>query len=40
MSTEEMKSWDGSANELEIHEYQKQVGSLIYAAVVSRPEIF
>ena len=39
MSTQEIKSGDGKANTFQIHEYQRFVGSLTYAAVVSRPDI-
>ncbi|KAF5186325.1 Transposon ty1-gr2 gag-pol polyprotein, partial [Thalictrum thalictroides] len=39
MSMEEIKPWDGTATDYQIHEYQRRIGSLTYASVVSRPDI-
>lgn len=39
MSMEEIKPWDGNATNYQFHEYQRRVGSLTYASVVSRPDI-
>ncbi|KAI0991511.1 hypothetical protein K3495_g16676, partial [Podosphaera aphanis] len=39
MAVEEIKSWDGKATSHQIHEFQRRVGSLTYAAMVSRPDI-
>ncbi|RKF56776.1 hypothetical protein OnM2_078050, partial [Erysiphe neolycopersici] len=39
MAIEEMKFWDGTATNHQIQDFQRRVGSLTYAAIVSRPEI-
>lgn len=39
MSLEELENWDGNATDNQIHDYQRRIGSLTYAAVVSRPDI-
>lgn len=39
MFSEDTPIWDGTATDHEIHEFQRRVGSLTYAAVISRPDI-
>ncbi|KAI0998788.1 hypothetical protein K3495_g9407 [Podosphaera aphanis] len=39
MAIEEIKPWDGKATGHQIHEFQRRIGSLTYAATVSRPDI-
>ena len=39
MSLDEFTNWNGKATDNQIHEYQRRIGSLTYAAVISRPDI-
>ncbi|KAF5197653.1 Transposon ty1-dr1 gag-pol polyprotein, partial [Thalictrum thalictroides] len=39
MAVDELKIFDGKATSHQIHEFQRRVGSLTYAAMVSRPDI-
>ncbi|RKF83538.1 Retrovirus-related Pol polyprotein from transposon TNT 1-94 [Golovinomyces cichoracearum] len=39
MSLDEFGNWVGKSTDYQIHEYQRRIGNLTYAAVVSRPDI-
>ena len=39
MAHEELFPYDGTASHPEIHSYQRKIGSLLYAAVTTRPDI-
>ena len=39
MVTEELASYDGKATKIQIYKYQRKVGSLLYAMMITRPDV-